>query len=227
MKKSIVRLAFLIFPLVFCGSATAAIVYDQSPPANEGRTSDFAAPRVNQQAQRVQLSGDTSIQAVAAWGSYLDGSAPTDTFSIRFFNDNGSGLPETTPFEEQGGVAATRVDTGQTAIGGQPIFKYTFNLSSPVALTSSTPYYLSIVNNTSEASRWEWSTQQGGNTGPRFNRDSDTVTWNEVTELLAFQLSDSVLGAATSVPALGPVAIAITAGLLALGGGLVVRRRKG
>jgi hypothetical protein len=48
-----------------------------------------------------------------------------------------------------------------------------------------------------------------------------------VTELLAFQLSDSVLGAATSVPALGPVAIAITAGLLALGGGLVVRRRKG
>jgi hypothetical protein len=93
---------------------------------------------------------------------------------------------------------------------------------------SSTPYYLSIVNNTSESSKWEWATQQGGDTGPRFNRAGDTG-WNEEKELLAFQLSDSVISpaAAVSVPALGPAAIAVTAGLLALGAGLVARRRKG
>jgi hypothetical protein len=227
VKNPIIGLALLVFSLVFGSSATAAIVYDQSPPGNTGRTSDFAAPNVNQQAQRVQLSSDASIQAGVTWGFFIDASTPTDNFTIRFYNDNGSGLPQTTPFAEQTGVAVTRVDTGQLSIGGSPIFRNTFNLSSPVALTASTPYYLSIVNNTSASSSWTWASQQGGDAGPRFNRDSDAASWNATTELLAFQLSDSVIGTAAAVPALGPASIAITAGLLALGGALVARRRKG
>jgi hypothetical protein len=112
VRNPITRLAFLVFSLVFGSSATAAIVFHQSPPGDGGHTSDFTALRANQQAQRVQLSSDASIQVVVAWGFYFDASTPVDNFTIQFFEDDGSNLPEVTPFAEQTGVAVTRVDTG-------------------------------------------------------------------------------------------------------------------
>lgn len=129
--------------------AHAANVYSQSPPGGLGRISDFAAPVVNQQAQRFTLASGDGIQTIAAWGFCTNGLL-TDDFTVRLFADSGGG-PAVTPFEELTGASVMREPTELTALSGEPIYRYTFPLPAPVILSSGTDYYVSIVNDTTVA----------------------------------------------------------------------------
>lgn len=181
--------------------AGAGFIYSQTPYQNEGRTSDFQGDRINQQADNFSLASPASVLSVFFWGIYNSGS-PSDAFTVRFFNDNG-GSPETNPFADFSGLSPTlRVDTGDTSLGGKPIYEYAVNLPSPVALMASTPYYLSIVNDTSLATLWAWSILDGTADDARWSRDADGVSWlGPQTADLSFKLSD------TKVPAPAPLTL--------------------
>ncbi|MEH6591614.1 MAG: hypothetical protein V7746_15245 [Halioglobus sp.] len=169
----------------------ADTVFDQSPPGTDGRVSDFTAGFVDQQAQSFTLAADTSIETIEAFGFYSSG-LPDDYFTVRIFLDNGGGSPAINPTTDLT-LLAVRVATGGNALSGANIYRYTFSLAAPLALTAGTPYYLSIVNNTNNAERWNWSTF-GGTGGDllRWNRASDVSAWSSGTTNLAFLLADGV-----------------------------------
>lgn len=225
----IISLVVYMVALMFATSSTAAIILSQSPPGTAiGVTSDFAASFINQQAQRVELSADANVGAVVAWGSY-NGSAQVDNFTVRFFVDAG-GVPAATHFYEQTTVPVLREATGIFNLRGDIIYKYTFNLVTPAALTAATTYYISVVNNTSSSDHWSWSPFAGGGSGLRWHRSS--TTWTSTTPpSLAFELSDTpivppVVVPPESVPAMGNIAIGLLAAMLLLVGALGSRRQK-
>jgi len=82
-----------------------------------------------------------------------------------------------------------REATSLTAYQGQAIYKYTFNFSPSVTLAAATTY-ISVLNNTSNATAWYW---QGivPKTGPRWNKFASGTSWSAAADSLAFELSDA------------------------------------
>ncbi|MEH6589943.1 MAG: choice-of-anchor R domain-containing protein [Halioglobus sp.] len=183
----------LLVTIVWFGVAQAhsAAIFSQSPPvATGGYKSDFAFNFVNQQAQQFSLGSDTAIQAVVAWGAYAAG-APADNFTIRVFADTGGGAPEVLPVVDLPSVAVVREDTGGLELGLNPIYKYTFNLVAPINLLASTTYYLSVVNNTSDAQSWSW-VEAAATNNERWDRAADGDAWfTPQPGNVAFELHDA------------------------------------
>jgi hypothetical protein len=190
---SIIRiLGLFIASSFFAAHATAAIIFSQSPPSTDfGYTSDSAASFRNQQAQVIPLGAGTSIAAVVVWGHYgaLPLPPPSDNFTISFYDDN-SGSPQGSPITPLPVIASTlREATSLTAPLGAAIYKYTFNFSPSVTLTAATTY-ISVLNNTSNATAWYW---QGivPKSGPRWNKFASGTSWSAAADSLAFELSDA------------------------------------
>jgi len=208
----------------------AGIKFSQGSFSPAGVISDFAkAFGINQQADNFSLAVDSPISALLFWGSYgsgasTPGSEPADDFTIRFFADNGSGDPATTPDIQLTGLTVQRQDTGVATTSGSNVFRYSVDLSAEaLSFAPSTTYYLSVVNNTTSTTAWAWSYSNSGLDDTRWSRGtnvSDNQAWNrqsnepEQNEDLAFQLA---------VPAPGPLALMAIGGAALLG---VTRRRR-
>ena len=191
---SIIRiLGLFIASSFFAAHATSAIILSQAPPAPlDGRTSDSAATSgLNQQAQIFTLGADGNVAAVVVWGYYesLPPTPPTDNFTISFYTDDAS-LPQEPPFRSEAIAPTSREATALIGFGGGIVYKYTFNFASPVPLTASTPYYISVLNNTTNTTRWNWNeiVPKGG---PRSHKLAAGTTWSSTTNSLAFELSDT------------------------------------
>ena len=78
--------------------ARADPVFIQDPL--DGGTS-FGAGLNGQISTRFSLSQDATITSLRWWGGPSSGSPQPTTFSIRFFNDTGSGIPEIVPISIQ------------------------------------------------------------------------------------------------------------------------------
>ena len=228
-KLNITRiLGALITSSFFAAHATAAIILSQAPPApTDGRASDSAAiSGLNQQAQIFTLGADGNVAAVVVWGNYgsLPPTPPTDNFTISFYTDD-AGLPQEPPFRSEAIAPTSREATALIGFMGGIVYKYTFNFASPVPLTASTPYYISVLNNTTDTTRWNWNeiVPKGG---PRSHKLAAGTTWSSTTDSLAFELSDTQIlptPSATAVPSLSQWALITLAMLLA---GIVFVQRK-
>ena len=203
--------------LLAAAPAGAAIVYSQSPYQTSGLVSDFAETAgLNQQADNFQLATAATLKGIEFWGSIAN-AALADDFTIRIFAD-AAGAPATTPLAQSTIASLIRTATGQSSPANNPVFAYVANFVTPIALAASTTYYLSVVNNTSDATSWAWSRFDGTADGTRWHRagnEASTNTWSSATDDLAFVIYDTNV-----VPAPTPLA------LLALGAFGLLRARR-
>jgi hypothetical protein len=210
-----------IFVLSVCllaaAPAGAAIVYSQTPHQVNGLVSDFAETAgLHQQADNFQLATGATLQGIEFWGNIANPSLPDD-FIIRIFAD-AAGAPTSTPLAQSQIARLIRTPTGEFSTAGNPVFGYVANFATPIALAASTRYYLSVVNNTSDDSSWNWSRFDGTADNARWHRAGDAAStdpWLETTQDLAFVIYDTNV-----VPAPAPVA------LIALGVFGLVRARR-
>lgn len=205
-KSSLVCCAFFLLGLFGWGDAALAdpvlVSFPQDLTLN-AQGSDFATPQ--QFAGGVNL-GQPSIVTDVHWsGGYNDNSNPSDDFTIRFFQDTGSGVPTASPFAEftQGDLLNfSRVGPLGMNVDGINIFSYSADLPSGVLLDSNTPYWLSIVNNTSGGAAWGWQRSSGPNSGAF--RFADGNPWNSaIGTSLAFDLTGRVVPEPTSIALFG------------------------
>ena len=136
------------------------------------------------------LAGSSTITDIHWFGEYFDNIAGTDAFTIRIYDDAG-GEPDTLVYSNFIGSSATRTPTGTQGSGGFDVYAYSM-LVAPIALSSGTPYWLSIVNDTTNG--WYWATSVGFSSGDSVIREGPTGAW-EPTPLgneLAFSLTNDV-----------------------------------
>lgn len=147
----------------------------------------------NQRADNFSIGVNAVLGTISWLGIYHGSSTPaSDNFSIRFFQDNGSGLPETMAFlNENVGNNVNRMTTTNAAV-----FSYQANLSTGINLLSGTTYWLSIVNNvgTSPSDDWGWAASSTAGTAASRSLDSDA--WGSGNGTFQFELTAVPLPAA-------------------------------
>lgn len=123
-----------------------------------------------------------NLTTICFWGFYLDFSIPADCapgdmggngdhFRIRILNNNPTtGLPGATVLYNEPDFTpvlntSKRYTGNDIASGAGPLqeWEYTYTLSSPLALTAGTCYWVEISNNTLANCFWLWSTTGPGN----------------------------------------------------------------
>jgi hypothetical protein len=181
----------LVLYALFISLMSARVVYADlafSQTPLDGGTS-FGATLNDQISDDFVLSSATTITSIRWWGGEgLPTTPVSDTFSIRFFTDNGTGSPEITPFLTLTVVNPVRSSTGLSAYPGQPIFEYESALPQAVQLLSSESYYLSIL---SHSYNWGWGASSNPS-GDSWIRSFDGVEWGprlNPNADLAFELS--------------------------------------
>lgn len=176
--------------------AGAVEIFSQAPmDEGPGIRSDFTSAGgifgFQQGADNFSLSADTAVTSLGWFGAYggpdFDNAEPDD-FAIRFFRDNGSGVPEARPYVDVPPSALVRTLTNLTGLGKRfAVYEYSTPLPAPVALDANTPYYVSIVNNTSTG-EWFW---HASDFNPAFFRPQDGDQWTETPEPeVAFRLNE-------------------------------------
>lgn len=183
--------AVLLVPLMIIAVAPAGwpvLLYDNGGPigAATGPPSDFSAS--GQAGDDFSLSMAATAQQIEWWGFYPGNAALTDDFTIRFFGFTG-GSPDAIPLFSYGiGSNLTRINIGPGANpSGTDIYRYSAIIPDTL-LAGTTPYLLSIVNNTDSTSDWFW---QFTGSGPTYySRQADGQSWSTAaTASLAFNIS--------------------------------------
>lgn len=208
----------LSFGLALAQQAMGEIAFQQAPVDGNDAFSSISAA---QSGDDFALSSDALVNALSWWGAYADDPAnlAADSFRVRLFEDDGSGLPKTAPFVEFN-QSPVRTATALTDVTGATVYRFELAPPSPLALSGGKPYYISIVNLFDIAdpnADWYWLLSD--TTGTNFYRFASTDPWQaDVTGNLAFALHTA------AVPEPGTCAMVLA------GGGLLVavtrRRRK-
>lgn len=186
---SLALLAAVVTVFVGVTPAAAAVIYDNGgADGSRGWWSDF---KIGQQMADgfVLSAGNNTITGVNWSGSYYSNNIPTgtDNFTIRIFS--GAGSPSANPlYSFSVGNAVNRVDSGiNDATWSIDIYNYSANIA-PTTLVAGTPYWLSVVNDTTgHSSDWLWENSSAN--GGDFYRYGDGNPWNTHSVELAFQLT--------------------------------------
>lgn len=148
--------------VLFSSPLRADVVAFSQPidPTRQHFQSDlnFASGASVQDADNFAFLQPATLSSLRWWGSYNNSTAEPDNFRIRFFSDAGS-KPAVSPFLDVAPIALTRLDTGLLSPSGKPTFQYSSILPPGIALNGATPYYLSVVNQTTRG--WNWAGDGG------------------------------------------------------------------
>lgn len=173
----------------FSGTTGAALAFSQ-PPADGNDA--FLSISADQSADDFTLARNGMVDGLTWWGSYrLDPTGlPADLFQVSIFQDDGLGNPEISPLNMLTDTA-TRTPTALLDVTGQTVYQYDLSVTSPFALTGTTPYYLSVVNkfdpNYPDAD-WFWLLSD--TSGSNYNRYAANETWQSFTTgNLAFHIN--------------------------------------
>ena len=183
-------------------AASAGVIYDngagtpnsaiESDADNAGFGARFAADDFVLQPDANTI---TDIHWTGVYG--FNGTPdPTDSFTIEVFADS-SGLPAASPLATFGvGNAVNRTDTGTNLGGGSfTLFSYSAVIS-PLMLTPSTTYWLSIFNDTTADTNDNWFWAENSSTGSLVDR-TQTSEWEPTDGTVDFQLTNGVPEPAT------------------------------
>lgn len=132
--------------------------------------------------------GPANVSAIHWYGAYSPSSQysqpqipDADDFAIRFHTD-AQNNPASAPFSVASGVTVSREITNFTIAGGRLNVYYYHATFDPVALSSDTDYWLSIMNDTPAddgPTRWTWVNSNGGS-GPHAERSTDGGAWTYI-----------------------------------------------
>lgn len=215
-KAKIVLIA-LAFSVMAGSGAVADVLYTQATNSLGGFSSqndttggngNFATAYDN-----FTLAGNGSITNVMFTGSYFNPPAQgtITAFTIAFYSDAG-GIP--------GGLLQSFNMAGnanETSIGndipGDPLFTYSFDLSSAFNALGGTQYWISIVPDLGFPPQWGWETGTGG----------DGMAYQDFLGTPAALPSDLAFTLNGSVPETGTTTLLIGGALLVFG---VMRRSR-
>lgn len=186
--------------VLFTAAAPAAeqnVLIDHQPTRRGGPAADtefldmFGFPFSNFEADNFVLASPAAITRINAWGFHdLDNPPATETMRIRFYDSRpGDGLPGGVLYEETFSNF-TRIATGQIVFTGVDPHEYfyTFDLASPVALASTTLYWLELVQVGDLQTAFRWELSSGGDRSRVF-RNPSFPDWTVASGSdLAFQL---------------------------------------
>ena len=149
------RLLLAAAAVASSGYASAGVIYDNGVTIRN--LIALSDDPVNQRLAEDFVLGPASTVTDIHWtGSYLHSPASTDSFAIRFYDDD-AGLPESVPFAEYPvGNQVNRTFEGNN--GFFDIYSYRVDIP-PLTLTANTRVWLSIVNDTSlvgSVNAWLW-----------------------------------------------------------------------
>ena len=191
--------------------ANAATVFSQSPL--DGGVS-FGAFLTDQITDDFILSSDSSVTSIKWWGGEGLPTTPiSDSFSVRFFSDSGTGTPEIDPFITLEITNPSRIETELNAFPGQPIFEYESSLPQTVSLLEDETYYISIL---STGFNYGWAASE--TPGTSWTRTSDSSNWSprlSPSADLAFELN-SENGNGEKVPETNLITALITFSILSI-----------
>ncbi len=199
-------------------AAHASVIFNNGSPV-AGDFGGFSDPDSGFiSADDFTLAAADTVRAIVVYGSYFNNDTlpAGDNFSVSFYNDL-AGAPDggAGPFASSALTVFSRVDTGLLNGNGLRTFRFELNLVTPQAFAAGTPFWASIINDTSGGvdpdDDWIWSWVLGGN-GVQSNDGG--ATWPIGPVEHHFQLHN------TFIPAPGTLA------LLGLGGLVGVRRRR-
>ena len=204
---------------VFCAillgprPAAATVVLEQPPTIGDLGGAGLVSNGSTQHFDDFSLAGDTTITGVGWHGSLGMQAGPGD-FVIRFFQDDGAGHPEASPFFSEM-VTATGTQTKMFE------FEFFAALTNPVILPGGTDLWISILID--DGSNFTWGRAAGAPSpgsmpaGIAFSRFGDGRTIYQGQDL-AF----SLISGPISVPEPGTLAL-LVGGLAGVG---LLRRRK-
>jgi hypothetical protein len=206
--SAIVGLALLIAT----PDARADLVYAQ-PPGQfsfmllvSSTLNNFGNPPGFRTADNFALAANTVITDVHWWGKLATGG---ENFQFTFYADGG-GVPGAVLASSGGSLSKMTVNVGSPF---DPVTFYSSDLDTPFTATAGTTYWLSVFDQSPDAS-WQWLDAENVGDGGR-QGENPGPPWNAGTPDLAFELTGTP--ALTSVPE--PSALALLgAGGVALAG---------
>lgn len=213
MKRFPSGIALAALFLLGASRAQSSVVFSQTPDNYAGYYSDIPNQQI---ADDFTLGSTATITSLHWWGGF-NGPVFSNDFTLRLFNDDGSGTPNTNPALTLGFSNLTVTDTGNVNTGlGNEVLYYTADLTTPFTATGGVKYHLSILNGTSYD--WVWEDQDRANEVSY--RYGDGSSWS--TAPIGNRAFELVAGT-PAVPEPGTYAILASLGLT---GAAFLRRRK-
>ena len=222
MKTEMMRIkaiaAAVVFTFVAASGAMATVLYNQNSDDNGAYSSqndtngfgNFATVYDN-----FTLGGNSSVMNVMFTGSYFNppSQGAINAFTINFFSDAG-GMPGglLQSFNMAGVANETSIGTDNV---GDPLFTYSFDLSSSFNALGGTQYWMSIVPDLDFPPQWGWESGTGG----------DGVAYQDffgARSQLMGDLAFTLNGDLNRVPESGRTVVLLGGVLIALG---LLRRR--
>ena len=167
------------------------LVFDQGQLGFRGFVSDFGGDVVGpfqQIADDFELTeGLNSLKRIEWWG-FRTGAAPASSdFTIRIFEDDGTGKPSASLLYGIPIGVGNRESTGLTAVGtfGSYLIYHYWAEFGEITLPPRTRYHLSIVNDTGD---WSWLRRDDGAAAECHSRVGDSGAWEPAATDMAFQL---------------------------------------
>ena len=175
--------------------AKAVVLVDQHPAVTtSGFNSNLPAVDSDQQiADDFTLSSLADIEIVEWSGYFVNDSLPGTTSSVDFIVRFFSGAPATTPLFSEN-VSATFVQTGTHSQIGDPLYRFSASLSSPLQLLGNTTFWLSVLDTDADTTtnfRWLESTNTF-NSESAF-RNGEGSAWIADDKDFAFTLSGTLI----------------------------------
>jgi len=152
----------------------SALVLEQAPK-NLGDGSYSVGPAGAQIADNFQFASDVTLSDISWWGSYDPVVPASESFTVRIFADNGSGLPQVTSLYEANYSGNGDSSDGLVDAFFEPVFRYDLGVSW--LLSGGQDYYLSVFNN-DDTNDWYWlEGLTGDDTG--WSRSVDVDSWGD------------------------------------------------
>ncbi|GJL76867.1 hypothetical protein [Nitrosomonas sp.] len=198
-----IRQIIILTVLGFFSLSASAIVLEQSPLDGGDGSLSVGPSGIQIAADNFQFASDAQLTSISWWGSYDPAAPVTESFTVRLFEDDGFGNPETNFLFETIFTGTGDSSGGLTDLFGGTVYQYDISVNQ--SLQGGVDYYLSVFNN-DHAQDWFWLESAAGN-GTGWSRAADGDIWNfdQSAPNMSYRLTTNVPEPATLLLMLLPL----------------------